>query len=87
MQSYPLTKFGTQNRVFNHKHYKTYEWLKYSISEYSIFCFACRNFSTGNSGYFKDSLLVAFRNWKKACAFYLCFIYNFLIIIINISIL
>ena len=87
MQSYPLTKFGTQNRAFNHKHYKTYEWLEYSISKDSIFCFACRNFSTGNSSNFEDSFLVGFRNWKKASALYLCFIYNFLIIIINISIL
>jgi hypothetical protein len=46
--------------------------------------FACRNFSTGNSGNFEDNFLVGFRNWKKACALYLCFIYNFLIIIINI---
>jgi hypothetical protein len=87
LQSYPLTKFGTQNRVFNHKHYKTYEWLECSILKDSIFCFASRNFSTGNSGNFEDSFLVGFRNWNKACALYLCFIYNFLIIIINVSIL
>ncbi|KAL4125788.1 hypothetical protein QTP88_010028 [Uroleucon formosanum] len=67
--TYPLTKFGTQNRAFNHKHYITYEWLEYSISKYSIFCFACRNFSTGSSGNFEDSFLVGFRNWKKASAF------------------
>jgi len=28
----------------------------------SIFCFACRNFSTGNSGNFENSFLVGFRN-------------------------
>ncbi|KAL4097919.1 hypothetical protein QTP88_022611 [Uroleucon formosanum] len=61
--SYPLTKFGTQNRAF--KHYIAYEWLEYSISKDSIFCFACRNFSTGSSGNFEDSFLVGFRNWKK----------------------
>ncbi|KAL4154146.1 hypothetical protein QTP88_001979 [Uroleucon formosanum] len=65
LTSYPLTKFGTQNRAFNHKHYITYEWLEYSISKDSIFCFACRNFSTGRSGNFEDSFLVGFRNWKK----------------------
>ncbi|XP_025197028.1 uncharacterized protein LOC112595861 [Melanaphis sacchari] len=69
LTSYPLTKFGTQNRAFNHKHYITYEWLEYSISKDSIFCFACRNFSTGSSGNFEDSFLVGFRNWKKASAF------------------
>jgi hypothetical protein len=31
---------------------------------------------TGNSGSFEDSFLVGFRNWKKASALYLCFIYN-----------
>ncbi|KAL4083617.1 hypothetical protein QTP88_028933 [Uroleucon formosanum] len=63
--TYPLTKFGTHNRAFNHKHYITYEWLEYSISKDSIFCFACRNFSTGSSSNFEDSFLVGFRNWKK----------------------
>jgi hypothetical protein len=42
---------------------------------------------TGNSGNFEDSFLVGFRNWKKAYASYLCFIYIFLVIIINLSIL
>ncbi|XP_060873889.1 zinc finger MYM-type protein 1-like [Metopolophium dirhodum] len=65
LTSYPLTKFGTQNRAFNNKHYKIYEWLEYSISKDSIFCFACRNSNTGNSGNFEDSFLVGFRNWKK----------------------
>jgi hypothetical protein len=86
LHSYPLTKFGTQNCAFIHNLYKTFKWLEYSVSKDSIFCFACRNYSTGNSGNFEDGFLVGFRNWKKACALYLCFIYNFFIIIINISI-
>ncbi|XP_008179531.1 zinc finger MYM-type protein 1-like [Acyrthosiphon pisum] len=65
LTSYPLTKFGAQNRAFDDKHYKTYEWLEYSISKDSIFCFACRNFNTGISGNSEDSFLVGFRNWKK----------------------
>jgi hypothetical protein len=70
LQSYPLTKFGTQNHSFNHKYNKTYECFEYNISKDSIFCFLCRNFSTGNSGNFEDSFLVGFRNWKKTCALY-----------------
>jgi hypothetical protein len=51
-----VPKLEAQNRAFSHKHYKTYEWLEYSISKDSISCFACRNFSTGNSGNFEDKL-------------------------------
>ena len=75
LQSYLLTKFGTQNRAFNDRHYKTYEWLEYSISKDSIFCFACRNFNTGNSGNSEDSFLVGFKNWKKCKCFVALYLY------------
>jgi hypothetical protein len=41
LQLYLLTKFGTQNRAFHHKHYKTYELLEYGTSKDSINVLLC----------------------------------------------
>ncbi|KAF0748949.1 zinc finger MYM-type protein 1-like [Aphis craccivora] len=40
-----LVKFPVTNgRRFNTKYYKDYEWLEYSVSKDSLFCFVCRHF-------------------------------------------
>lgn len=68
-QSYPMTRFGTQNRSFNASYYNQHDWLEYSISKDAVYCFACRNYSSGGSGanaYHIDSFTQnGFKNWKK----------------------
>lgn len=40
-----LLKFPVTNGPrFNTKYYKDYEWLEYSVSKDSLFCFVCRHF-------------------------------------------
>lgn len=36
----------TNGRRFNTKYYKDYEWLEYSVSKDSLFCFVCRHFGS-----------------------------------------
>lgn len=61
-QSYPMTKFGTQNRSFNSSYFNEYSWLEYSIKNDPLYCFPCRNFGTNdNDG--KDTFTkTGFRN-------------------------
>lgn len=65
-----MTKFGTQNRSFNASHYNQHEWLEYSVSKDAIYCFACRNYSSGSNDNCIDSFTqTGFKNWKKASYF------------------
>ena len=43
-QSFPVTKFGSKARSFNHKWYEKYSWLEYSVQKDAIFCYPCRFF-------------------------------------------
>ncbi|KAL4131875.1 hypothetical protein QTP88_009116 [Uroleucon formosanum] len=49
MKSYPMTKFGQQNRSFNASYYDYFEWLEYSIINDALYCFACRIYGSGNN--------------------------------------
>lgn len=41
-----MIRFGAQNLSFNATYYNQHEWLEYSISKNSVYCFVGRNYST-----------------------------------------
>lgn len=41
---FPETKYGNRKRHFSLNWYKLYNWIEYSITNDSIFCFPCRFF-------------------------------------------
>lgn len=60
------TKFGDKLRSFSVKYYGEHNWVEYSVKEDKVYCFVCRQFSTGNirdqnETYSKSG----FKNWKK----------------------
>lgn len=64
LASYPMTKFGKQNRSFSKSFYEKYDWLEYSIKQDAVFCFLCRNFGM-NSSYEEEVFTkTGFKNWK-----------------------
>ncbi|XP_060856291.1 zinc finger MYM-type protein 1-like [Metopolophium dirhodum] len=63
-QSYPMTKFGQQNRSFNASYYDCFEWLEYSIINNALYCFACRIYGSGNNT--EDTFTkIGFKKWNK----------------------
>lgn len=42
LHKYPKSTFGKQNRAFSATHYESYDFIEYSISSDSVFCFPCR---------------------------------------------
>lgn len=75
-----MTRFGTQNRSFNASYYNQHEWLEYSISKDAVYCFACRNYSSGANDNCIDSFTQAgFKNWKKVSCYFLNSIYLYII--------
>jgi len=64
LQSYPMTKFGQQNRSFNASYYDCFEWLEYSIINDALYCFACRIYGSGNNT--EDTFTkIGFKKWNK----------------------
>ncbi|KAL0973799.1 hypothetical protein UPYG_G00211300 [Umbra pygmaea] len=68
LKEYPLTSFGLQRRAFQQKWFDSFEWLEYSASRNSVFCFSCRIFGKQVSRVNKDMITssVGFSNWKRA---------------------
>lgn len=65
LQSYPMTKFGRQNRSFNASIYGMYDWVEYSLKNDAIYCFPCRNFSSKDIDATLTFTKIGFKNWKK----------------------
>ncbi|KAF0706555.1 zinc finger MYM-type protein 1-like, partial [Aphis craccivora] len=65
LDAYPKTCFGSQNRAFTSALFKQFDWLEYSISKDSIFCYACRNFGTSKCKSEETFTTKSFNNWKK----------------------
>lgn len=68
LQSFPVTKYGSDSRTFKSEWYTSFPWLEYSVTSNSAFCFACRMFSTSNGQRSGSAVFVTegYRNWKKA---------------------
>ena len=69
-----LSKFPkTQGRKFNSTHYDDFSWIEYSVKKDSVFCFACRHFSTeaarkGETEGRRVFVNVGYKQWKDAKA-------------------
>ncbi|KAG0411775.1 hypothetical protein HPB47_011113 [Ixodes persulcatus] len=68
LQSFPVTKYGSDSRTFKSEWYTSFPWLEYSVTSNSAFCFSCRMFSTSNGQRSGSAVFVTegYRNWKKA---------------------
>lgn len=65
--TFPLKNFGLQRRSFQRSWYDMFNWLEYSVSQNSAFCFCCRLFSKQQCRLNKDGLVsTGFSNWKRA---------------------
>lgn len=58
------------NRSFNANYYKLYNWIEYSVLNDSVYCFACRHFSTNKCirGQYSGNYVFinrGFNGWKK----------------------
>ncbi|KAL4082814.1 hypothetical protein QTP88_029470 [Uroleucon formosanum] len=63
--TFPRRNIGGKQRAFNVLWYSKYEWLEYSKMRDSIFCFYCRHFTSDNSGYRDEVLIVnGYSDWK-----------------------
>lgn len=64
---FPSKHFGLQKRSFQRSWYDTFNWLEYSVSQNSAFCFCCRLFSKQQCRHNKDGLAsTGYTNWKRA---------------------
>jgi hypothetical protein len=64
---YPTKLQSGANWSFHSEWYARYDWLEYSQEADAAFCFACRHFSTANSGYSEMAFTTnGYSNWKKA---------------------
>lgn len=68
LKNYPGKKNGLQVRFFNRRWYEDYNWLEYSISKDSAFCFACRHFSRPGLAHTETAFTHGYQNWRKATA-------------------
>lgn len=59
-QSFPKTN----QRSFQPKWIESYGWIEYSKQLDGIFCYACRQFSTGNINRNDVFITTGFNNWK-----------------------
>ncbi|XP_073483759.1 zinc finger MYM-type protein 1-like [Aquarana catesbeiana] len=68
LKQYPYEMFGSQKRSFQFHWFEKYNWLEYSCSKNTAFCFACRNFAPKGKRHNLDALLTTqgFKNWKRA---------------------
>lgn len=68
LNQYPYEMFGSQKRSFQFHWFEKYNWLEYSCSKNTAFCFACRNFAPKGKRHNLDALLTTqgFKNWKRA---------------------
>ncbi|KAK0141083.1 Zinc finger MYM-type protein 1 [Merluccius polli] len=68
LDQYPSTSFGKQQRSFQKHWFDLFDWLEYSLSRNSSYCFSCRLFGKLNLRANKDALLntEGFKNWKRA---------------------
>ncbi|XP_060881931.1 zinc finger MYM-type protein 1-like [Metopolophium dirhodum] len=63
--TFPRRNIGGKQRAFNVLWYSKYEWLEYSKMRDSIFCFYFRHFTSDNSGYRDEVLIVnGYSDWK-----------------------
>lgn len=64
--NFPQTKFGDKLRSFSAKFYGGHNWVEYSVKEDKVYCFVCRQFSTGNIRDQNETFSKSgFKNWKK----------------------
>ena len=47
--TYPVTKYGNKDCSLNSSWYSKFNWLEYSVSLDTAFCFPCRFFAHGSS--------------------------------------
>ncbi|KAJ3600256.1 hypothetical protein NHX12_031242 [Muraenolepis orangiensis] len=68
LDQYPSTSVGKQQRSFQKKWFDSFDWLEYSLSRNSSYCFSCKLFGKHNPRANKDALLSTegFKNWKRA---------------------
>lgn len=66
MKTFPSTIMGGRKRCFQASWYALHQWLEYSVSCDSVFCFACRHFSPPNAANTVFDSVLGFKNWKKA---------------------
>ena len=59
---FPSRYFGNKQRSFNPILFDKYVWLKYSISQDAVFCYACRFFSLGSAN--DIFVKTGYRDWK-----------------------
>ena len=64
IESFPFSLFGNANRAFKSQYYNEFPFIEYSISTDSIFCFCCRQFSSGKGNSELSFSKTGFRNWK-----------------------
>ncbi|XP_025194326.1 uncharacterized protein LOC112593952 [Melanaphis sacchari] len=69
LDAYPKTCFGSQNRAFTSALFKQFDWLEYSISKDSVFCYACRTFGTKKCKSEEIFITKGFNNWKKVSVY------------------
>lgn len=67
LSQYPLSQHGAEKWAFNKGWFQQYQWLEYSVTSDSAFCFSCRLFGKQNIRTNKDALIGSgFSNWKQA---------------------
>ncbi|XP_014669630.1 PREDICTED: zinc finger MYM-type protein 1-like [Priapulus caudatus] len=66
LHSYPRTQYGDKQRSFCQEWFNTNPWLEYSQSTDSVYCFACRHFSSPSGNMEKSFTNTGYSNWKKA---------------------
>ena len=65
LSSFPKTKFNKQNRSFSSSMYARFPFIEYSVSNDSVFCFACRNFPDNSANVDSTFTVTGFRQWKR----------------------
>lgn len=66
MKVFPRTAQGDRKRAFKGSWYSQHQWLEYSQSRDSAYCFACRHFSFPNAPETPFTSQGGYSNWKKA---------------------
>ena len=66
LQKYPGHVVGNTERRFSYKWFRLHEWLEYSVSTDSAFCYCCRHFTITPQHWHKDAFTQSgFRAWNR----------------------
>lgn len=66
LKLFPRTMQGDRKRAFNNTWYAQHQWLEYSQSQDSAYCFPCRHFALPGASETSFTSQQGYTNWKKA---------------------